>query len=133
MIHQETCLCNAKTIRFQSGFGVDVVSQLYCPRCVDRASSDVIVFEMCEPSLYRGHWGVRYNTGELKRLDTAFRDSEAYYLSLLISGKVSPEMAVRYGEGGLCRILGFKYGPEEERHASELTGAQASIHEDAVS
>lgn len=128
MIHKETCLCNSKTVRFQSSFGADVVTQLYCPRCVDRASGDTIVFEMCEPSLYRGHWGIRYNDVELRRLDPAFRDSEDYYLSLLISGQACPEMAVHYGEGGLCRIVGFKYGPGEERHAAGLTGEDARMH-----
>jgi len=78
MIHEETCLCTRRTLRFASTFGTDVVTQLYCPKCIDRAAEDAIIFEMCEPSMYAGHWGILYNAGELKRLDAHFIASEDY-------------------------------------------------------
>lgn len=106
--HQETCHCTKRTLEFTSEFESDVVTKVFCPECVKNAPEDAIVFELCEPGEYNGTWAVRYNKGELRRLDPAFRDEDDYYLSLLISGTVGPKIARNYRMGGLCRIFGFK-------------------------
>ncbi|MBI4457420.1 hypothetical protein HY633_00465 [Candidatus Uhrbacteria bacterium] len=123
----ETCLCTKRSLEFTSQFAGDVVSSVYCPECVERASDDTIVFELCEPGEFAGVWGVRYNRGELKRLDEAFRDADDYFLSLLISGVCGPAIARDYRRGGLCRILGFIHGPSEEMAESALNGNQRVI------
>ncbi len=108
MTHKETCLCKKRTVEFRSDFAGDVVTKIYCPACVDRAPGDAIVFELCEPSEYAGRWAVLYNRSELRRLDPAFRESDDYFLSLLISGTCGPTIAGAYGSAGLCRIFGYK-------------------------
>lgn len=123
----ETCQCTKRSLEFSSQFEGDVVSNIYCPECLERAPGDAIVFELCDPGEYAGVWGVRYNRGELKRLDQAWRDSDDYYLSLLISGVCGPTIARDYRRGGLCRILGFIHGPSEEMAESSLNGNQRLI------
>lgn len=122
MTHQETCLCKKRTLDFSSQFESDTVAALFCPDCVERAPSDALVFELCEPGQFMGLWGVRYNRGELKRLDPWYRDSDDYYLSLLISGTCGPKVAREYKTGGLCRIFGFKKLPEQGEPETELPG-----------
>jgi len=113
--HQETCLCKKRTLDFTSDFDSDVVTKVFCPECAAQAPEDAIVFELCEPGEFNGTWAVKYNKGELKRLDPAFRDDDDYYLSLLIAGTVGPKIARNYRMGGLCRIFGFKgEGPDRE-------------------
>ena len=110
MEHNERCFCGKREIAFTSDFEGDTVTKIFCPACIDRAPGDAIVFELCEAGEFNGIWGVVYNRGELKRLDAAFRDSDDYYLSLLISGTCGPKIARSYGQTGLCRIFGFKQG-----------------------
>jgi len=110
MTHQETCLCAERQLDFRSDFDGDVVTRIFCPRCVDRAPADAVIFDLCEPGQYAGTWAVQYNAGELKRLDPAFRPAEDYFLSLLISGACGPEIARNYKKTGLCRIFGLKGG-----------------------
>lgn len=115
MKHQEKCLCGTRTLTFRSDFPSDVVAKIYCPACVDRAPDEAIIFDLCEPGQFAGTWGIRYGSGELKRLDPHFRDTEDYYLSLLISGTCGPEIARSYGQTGLCRIFGLKRRPDDDR------------------
>ncbi|KPJ85347.1 hypothetical protein AMJ57_03400 [Parcubacteria bacterium SG8_24] len=127
MTHNETCYCKKRELVFRSDFGVDTVTQLYCPDCVDRSPEDAIIFEMCEPNEYHGVWGVLYNRTMLKELDDHFRDNDDYYLSLLISGTVGPEIARKYGEAGLCRIIGFKYGPDRSWSEAAIFGTDQKL------
>jgi hypothetical protein len=130
MNNKETCFCGKRTVEFRSEFKGDVVSMLYCPDCVDRAPSDAIIFELCEPGDYAGIWAMLYNKGELKRLDEHFRDNDAYYLSLLISGVCGPSIAREYTKTGLCRIFGFKHGADAARRESTLNAAEEAVAED---
>jgi len=123
MTHKETCLCTKRELVFRSEFDGDTVTKIYCPECVDRASDDAIIFDLCEPGEFAGTWGVRYNAAELKRLDPAFRQTDDYFLSLLISGACGPEAARSYKKHGLCRIFGFKRGPTTAGLESALDGA----------
>ena len=127
MNHKETCLCTKRTLEFRSEFESDVVARIYCPACVDRAPGDAVIFDLCEPGEFEGIWGVIYNKGELKRLDPHFRDSDDYYLSLLISGTCGPTIARDYGKGGLCRIFGFKHGADTARKESALSGPEEAL------
>lgn len=123
MKHQETCLCAKNTVEFTSEFQGDVVTKLYCPTCVSKAPGSAIIFELCEPGVFQGIWGVDYNKAELARLDTkAYRNEDDYFLSLLISGACGPTIARSYKQGGLCRIFGFKHGPNAMKLESKLTG-----------
>lgn len=126
--HDETCLCKKRTLEFRSDFKSDVVTKIYCPACVERAPDDAIIFELCEPGEYNGTWGVRYNKGELKHLDKkAFRDTDDYYLSLLVSDVCGPVIAGDYKKGGLCRVFGFKKGPDAEKRRSGLSEAKEDV------
>lgn len=126
--HDETCLCKKRTLEFRSDFKSDVVTKIYCPECVERAPDDAIIFELCEPGEYSGAWGVRYNKGELKRLDKkAFRDTDDYYLSLLVSDVCGPVIAGDYKKGGLCRVFGFKKGPDADREEAGLSEPEKDI------
>ena len=123
MTHKETCLCTKRELVFRSEFAGDTVTKIYCPECVDRAPGDAIIFDLCEPGEFSGTWGVRYNAAELKRLDPAFRPTDDYFLSLLISGTCGPEAARSYKKHGLCRIFGFKQGSADAEIGSTLSGA----------
>ena len=121
--HTEKCKCTKQELEFTSEFDRDVVTKIFCPACVIDAPDNAIIFELCEPGKYNGTWGVLYNKAELKNADSAFRDDDDYYLSLMISGTVGPKIARDFRMGGLCRIFGFK-GSGPTRHSSEtpLTG-----------
>lgn len=126
---KETCLCTKRVLDFRSEFDGDVVTKIYCPECVDRAPGDAIIFELCEPGEYSGVWAVLYNKGELKRLDEHYRDSNDYYLSLLISGVCGPSIARDYTKGGLCRIFGFKGSaqPHAQAEIDEALGETVAL------
>jgi hypothetical protein len=123
MTHEETCLCTKRHLIFTSDFTGDTVTRIFCPTCVERAPDDAIIFDLCESSEFRGTWGVVYNRSELKRLDDAFRDTDDYYLSLLISGTCGPKIVRDYGKTGLCRVFGFKRGPSERTNEAALNAA----------
>lgn len=129
MRHVETCHCTKRTLEFSSEFEGDVVTKIWCPDCITSAPDDAIVFELCEPGEYAGVWGLKYNAGELKRLDPrAFRDTDDYYLSLLISGTVGPIVVkTHYRSGGYCRILGFNHGPSTAAAELMLAGKDRAL------
>ena len=129
MTHKETCFCTKRTVEFRSDFEGDTVAKIYCPACVERAPGEAIVFELCEPGEYEGVWAVLYNKGELKRLDPHFRDSDEYFLSLLISGTCGPSIARDYKKSGLCRIFGYKHGPDTRWKESSLPATEEALAE----
>lgn len=116
---------------FRSDFGENVVTALYCPKCTDRAPGNALIFDLCEPGEVAGTWAVEYNPGMLKHLDTNFHDDDGYYLSLLISGMCAPEVIrTHYRGGGVCRIVGFKHGPDVSREESTLSSKEHQLAEE---
>lgn len=121
--HNERCKCTKHELEFTSEFDKDVVTKVFCPDCVADAPDEAIIFELCEPGEFNGMWGVLYNKAELKDIDSAYRDADDYFLSLLISGTVGPKIARNYRMGGLCRIFGYKgRGPDVQAKEIPLTG-----------
>lgn len=129
--HNERCKCTKHELEFTSEFDRDVVTKVFCPECVIDAPDDAIIFELCEPGEFNGMWGVLYNKAELKDIDSAYRDADDYFLSLLISGTVGPKIARNYQMGGLCRIFGYKgRGPDVQAREIPLTGTGQDLSSD---
>lgn len=126
MTHKETCNCARRSLDFASAFDGDTVTRLYCPDCVNQAPPDAVVFELCDDPKRAGIWAVAYNAGELKRLDPGFRDSDDYYLSLLIAGTCGPKAVSMSAKTALCRVLGMKRGPDMALMESTLSGKEAA-------
>lgn len=76
-----TCFCRKTNLKFRSlaNYSAEIITRLYCPKCVDRAPEEALLIRVFKTPKNDGLYALDWNQGVLKYLDPKFRDQESWY------------------------------------------------------
>lgn len=105
------CHCTDHRITFRVDQDLDhnIVTELYCPDCLDEAPEDTVIIEMTGIDQLVGLWGVTFNRYVLEALDKNYDDSDQYLADLFNQERINFDL-VPPGNKNFYKIISVKKG-----------------------
>ena len=122
------CFCKKESVNFVCDFSENVVDEVYCPNCSDRASDDSLLIKITAIPGMMGIWGIRYNKVVLKDLDSNFKDDEEYLIKVF-EKKCSFEKIPRRTSQAFYEIVGLKGNLSHHKGEDALSGPDKKMIE----